>query len=316
MSQFSKPILLLIFNRPDCTRQVIEAISLQKPQKLYIAADGPRKDRTGETEKCEITRRVALQAIDWDCEVKTLFRDENLGCGKAVYQAIDWFFEHNEDGIILEDDCLPGDSFFNYCEELLNKYKDIEEVMHINGSRFQDNKTYGYSSYYFTNYFIPYGWATWRRAWKNFSYNIPSDLGEQFKKNIKKKFPGIIERYDWHRVFMAQARHEVDTWDTQWYFSIYNRGGIGITPVVNLVSNIGFREDATHTVDVVPGIANLPINQLQAITHPKKILVSKAADKYTYEHYYALKLSAFAKFKFRLGKLLPWVKNAFLAFKK
>ena len=138
MNTFSTPILFLIFNRPDVTKCVFEEIRKQKPQYLYLAADGPRANKPGEYEKCILAREVVLEGIDWNCELKTLYRDENLGCGKAVSEAITWFFEHVEEGIILEDDCLPNNSFFTFCSELLDRFRTTDKIMHISGNNFQD----------------------------------------------------------------------------------------------------------------------------------------------------------------------------------
>ena len=134
------PVLFLVFNRPDTTRRVLEAIRQAQPSQLFIAADGPREGKSGEAEKCADVRRIVNEGIDWDCEVKTLFRDKNLGCKVAVSRAIDWFFEHVEEGIILEDDCLPHPTFFRFCEELLNKYRDDERIGQISGDNFQFGK--------------------------------------------------------------------------------------------------------------------------------------------------------------------------------
>ncbi len=161
---FQTPILFLIFNRPDTTKRVFESISRVKPTKLYIAADGARKNKVGEVLLCQETRNI-IELIDWECEIKTLFRTENLGCKIAVSSAIDWFFENEEQGIILEDDCLPHPSFFGYCETLLNYYKDDLRIGHIGGDNFQKGKKRGEGSYYFSQYYFIWGWAIWKLAW-------------------------------------------------------------------------------------------------------------------------------------------------------
>jgi hypothetical protein len=159
------PVLFLIFNRPNTTEQVFEAIAKAKPRCLFVAADGPRTDKEGEAEKCQAVRDI-IKRVDWDCEVKTLFREQNLGCKEAVSSAITWFFEQVEEGIILEDDCLPSDSFFSFCAELLEKYRDDKRIMMISGDNFQDGIQRGDASYYFSSVPWIWGWATWRRAWR------------------------------------------------------------------------------------------------------------------------------------------------------
>ncbi|EKE21540.1 MAG: Protein containing nucleotide-diphospho-sugar transferase protein, partial [uncultured bacterium] len=167
---FIKPILFIIFNRPDTTLSVFEAIRQIKPARLYVAADGPRSERSGEDVVCAETRRIAM-GVDWPCELKTRFLDKNVGCHTAVPAAVSWFFENEEEGIILEDDCSPDLSFFTFCETLLERYRDDEEVMMISGDNFQPSefKTRNDSSYYFSGIANIWGWATWRRAWaKNY----------------------------------------------------------------------------------------------------------------------------------------------------
>jgi hypothetical protein len=166
------PVLFVIFNRLDTTNIVFKAIRKAQPKKLYIAADGPRPGNVSDEEKCTSIRKLVIN-VDWDCELKTLFREENLGCGLGPASAYDWFFEHEEEGIILEDDCLPDPSFFIYCQELLEKYRHDTKIMHITGSNFQkgwqNDEDY---SYYFSSYPHEWGWATWRRAWKLYDFKV------------------------------------------------------------------------------------------------------------------------------------------------
>jgi hypothetical protein len=316
MNQLKTPVLFLVFNRPEPTQKVFDAIRAQQPKRLYIAADGPRQSRPDDIQKCAATKKLVMDAIDWDCEIKILFRDRNLGCGKGVSEAIGWFFENEEEGIILEDDCLPSDSFFFFCEQMLDKYREDEQVMHINGTRFGNAFKPGIASYYFSNYVHVYGWATWRRAWQHYTFDIPIETGEKFKKILRKKFRDIVERDLWSIAFAKMAAHEIDTWDQQWVYSIYNFNGIAITPAVNLVSNIGFGAgvEATHTHDFMVGIAALPVSTLKNIVHPQKIKVSNRFDRYTYKKYYARKDSIFNKLKFKTGKLFPAIKRIYRRF--
>ena len=164
-------ILILLFNRPETTIRVFDKISQIKPQRLYIASDGPRKNIDGEKEKVKKVREIATR-VDWPCEVKTLFRNENLGCKKGVSSAITWFFEQEEQGIILEDDCVPNLDFFTFCESLLDRYAEDERVSVITGNNFQNNKWRGDASYYFSKYNHCWGWASWRRSWKDYQGDI------------------------------------------------------------------------------------------------------------------------------------------------
>ena len=244
---FKTPILFTIFNRPEEASRVFAEIRKQKPKYLYISADGPRNG--GEKGLCQKTRDV-VSNIDWDCEVKTKFEEKNLSCKIAMSGAIDWFFENVEQGIILEDDCLPHPDFFRFCEELLIRYKDDEKIMMISGDNFQDGIKRGDASYYFSKFAHIWGWASWRRAWQHYDINLTDDKG-------------------------------LDTWDYQWQNSIKKAGGLSIIPNVNLVSNIGFGKDATHTKKTNTSKLNIQTISIGEITHPEKIKQDKNADKYT-----------------------------------
>jgi hypothetical protein len=278
---FDVPILFIVFNRPDTTRRVFQKIREIQPERLFIAADGPRIGIEGDEEKCETVRNLVMEGIDWPCEVITLFRDQNLGCGLAVSGAITWFFENVEEGIILEDDTVPDSSFFNYCKTLLEIYRDDPRIMLISGDNFQDGQWRGKASYYFSAYNHIWGWASWKRAWKYYDYTLAGFTEESFKEILKKYFSEKFEHDYWFKNFRRVKEHAMATWDFQWTFSIWEAGGMSILPNVNLVTNIGFGEDATHTTNVDSDLAGMKINSLTEILHPKKIEINKLADKYT-----------------------------------
>ena len=277
MDGFNTPILFLIFNRFDTTKQVFEMIRKIAPLKLYIAADGPRDNREGEEEKIKTIREYVLNSIDWDCEVKTLFREKNLGCRKAVSMAITWFFENEEMGIILEDDCLPTLSFFSYCEELLNKYKDDTRIYHIAGYNPLTYTKIKYS-YYFARIQHCWGWASWRRAWEKYSFDI-NDFIEQ--KKINKIFTRKADRNYWINNFKDNVidhnmeKQKINAWGYQWTYAIMNNNGICINPSRNLITNIGFGVDATHTTNDDPDYSNQQRYEISEIIHPKKIKLNK-----------------------------------------
>jgi hypothetical protein len=242
-------VLFVVFNRPDTTKIVFEAIRKAKPPRLYVAADGPRKHKEGEAEKSKITRDIATQ-VDWECEVKTLFRDDNVGCGLGPSTAFDWFFSHEEEGIVLEDDCLPDPSFFWYCEELLEKYRHDTRVMHITGSNFQNGwqRDNDYS-YYFSSYPHEWGWASWRRAWQLFDYQVKRFPEIQEKGYLDGYFTSKLEqKYRLSKITNTYGNDNANWWDYQWNFALHINSGLAIVPNVNLIENIGFGEDATHTL--------------------------------------------------------------------
>ena len=282
------PILFLTFNRMETTRQVFSQISKMRPTQLYIASDGPRLEKPGEIDKVHEIRKYLLDNIFWRCEVHTLFRNENLGCGKAVSGAITWFFEQVESGIILEDDCLPSDSFFFFCRELLQKYKDNPQIMHITGTNPLDISLNGNDSYYFTKVHQCWGWATWRWAWQKYNFDIDSEILNKFlhSKNFKQFFNHIEERRYWRRVFRNMENHEIDTWDYQWEFAIASNGGLCINPCRNMVSNIGFSPDALHTSTLDSSGNNRLRYDIVAINHPEKIeLNAEFSDRISEEHF-------------------------------
>lgn len=249
--QLDTPILLMIFNRPDISDKSFEVIRSMKPRQLFICADGPRKDRLLDAEKCAKAREIVTR-VDWPCELKTLFQKENLGCGLGSVTGINWMFEHVDRGIIMDDDCLPNPSFFYFCQELLKKYENNPKIMHISGNNFQNGIKRGKGSYYFSEYTHNWGWATWARAWK---YNDFFMVSPELQKHI---------------------------WDKQWLNSVHKQKGLAILPNVNLVSNIGSGIDATHTSEIT-GYSNMPAQtMIFPLIHPKKIRKNRMADFYTY----------------------------------
>jgi hypothetical protein len=248
------PVLFLIFNRPEPTRQVFETIRAYQPSKLYVAADGPRSEKTGEWRLCSDTREV-LKQVDWECEVKTLLRDQNLGCGTAVSEAINWFFDQEEEGIILEDDCLPDPCFFTFCEEMLDRYRDHPEVGSVSGDNFLPRSLHIEQPYGFSKYVQIWGWATWRRFWKNYDFRLAGDWRE-WMEIIDRTNPVQNQSRYWFQIFKTLQAGLIDTWDFQVMFSSWRHGLVHIFPSRNLVTNLGYSGDATHTNFQSP-LANL-----------------------------------------------------------
>jgi len=237
-----KPVLFLIFNRPENSMQVFNVIKEYKPIKFYIAADGPRTDKLGEKEICEKTREI-IKLIDWECEIKTLFRDENLGCKNAISKAIDWFFENETEGIILEDDVVPNRDFFSFCEYSLEKYYDDERVMMITGTNYLSDESNPYT-YFFSRHYTIWGWATWRRSWKLYDVNMSDWNNSEVKNDIKYMHNSNFIWKHFKFTFESLSSTYINTWDIQWVFTCLINNGLCVTPKVNLVSNIGI--DGTH----------------------------------------------------------------------
>lgn len=249
-----------------------------RPQRLYIAADGPRPGREDDVGACQAAREVAL-SVDWPCETYTLFRADNLGCRQGVSTAIDWFFEHEAEGIILEDDVVPAPSFFPFCAELLEKYRDDSRISMIGGTNLQKGVRHGNASYYFSRIHHIWGWATWRRAWGK--YDRDMRLWEQFKQEdgFGKLAAGSAFKASYSQVFDAVASRQIDTWDYQWFFSGLAQNMVSIIPQVNMVSNVGFGVDATHTLGGPSWLSNMQANDIIfPLVHPKIMLPNADAD--------------------------------------
>ena len=277
-------VLFLVFNRLDTTRRVFEAIRAARPPRLYLASDGPRESRTGEAGKVQAVREFLLSRIDWDCEVQTRFREDNQGCRLAVSDAITWFFQHESEGIILEDDCLPDPTFFPFCESLLHHYRDTPQVMHISGNQFVPNYDNG-ASYYFAAIEHCWGWATWADRWRKFSL----DLTRYDETKIAAAFPRKADRKYWIDILHRMQRNEIDSWAFPWTLNILAHRGYCINPSSNLVSNIGFGSDSTHTRSHDSPLANLPTQPIHSITHPRDLSIDQAAVVYICEHVFGIR---------------------------
>lgn len=277
-------ILFLVFNRPEPTSRVFDAIREARPERLYVAADGARTYRAGETELCARVREIATR-VDWPCELKTLFRDENLGCKAAVSGGINWFFENEEEGIILEDDCLPGQDFFPFCTQMLERYRDDERVCMVTGDNFQGGISRGEASYYFSRYTHIWGWATWRRAWQHYDLDMSYWPGFRKSKRWRSLFESSREKWYWTRVFDRSYHGRIDTWDYAWLACNWYAGGLTVTPNCNLVENIGMGEDATHTrqSDSTP---SYPVQSLGTIAHCDKVERCVEADDHVFKTFF------------------------------
>jgi len=310
MVSFDKPILFLVFNRPDHTARVFERIREVKPRYLFVAADGPRKNHPEDLKKCESVRKTILASIDWNCELKTLFRDNNLGCGLGVSGAITWFFEQVEDGIILEDDCLPDITFFDFCKTLLAHYADDKRVMHISGNNFQGKIYPALASYYFSSYPHIWGWATWRRSWRAFDFALVKYDVAEIRTSMKWYGFGKKERNHWCQIFEKQADDSrVDTWDYQWTYAVFSNKGLSIVPQRNLVKNIGFGDEATHTPNENENYSKVQHeNLIGEIIHPTELRIDKKADRYVFNRYYDSPGHSFLKAaRDRMSHLFPFL---------
>ncbi len=270
------PVLYLIFNRPEAVARSFAAIRQARPPRLYIGADGPRADKQGEAEKCRHARELAAN-VDWPCEVFTLFRNSNLGTAKAVSSALTWFFEHEPEGIVLEDDCVPHPDFFPFCSALLEKYRKNERISIISGLNTQFGQAYNEYSYYFSRSCMIWGWAGWARSWRLYD---PAMNG--LEKFIKNQLPQIIRNPATLDFYSAEWRNtaagKIDSWAYRLEYSMLANHKLSIIPNANLVGNIGFGGSSSHTGRTV--LEYLPLQGLGQITHPPKVEICEAADDF------------------------------------
>lgn len=261
-------VLFLVFNRPEKTKKVFEAIRKAKPPKLYIAADGARNGKQGERERCERVRNI-FQGIDWKCEVKTLYRDNNLGCKLAISSAITWFFEGEQEGVILEDDCVPGESFFQFMDEMLERYRYEVEVACINGSSIMGSiQSQAYSYHFTVNPFI-WGWGTWRRVWQLYDIEMKAWPNFLIENKITEIYYDKKQQRKWIYYFQQTYDGVIPTWDFQFVFTVLKNKLLCVQPYKNLISNIGFDEEATLTKDKASERSNQEIVELEfPLKHP------------------------------------------------
>lgn len=282
MSEFklSTPVAFIIFNRPDVTEKVFAEIAKAKPPKLLVIADGARKNRIGEDQKVAETRAI-INKIDWPCEVLTNFSEVNLGCKNRVASGLDWVFEQVEEAIILEDDCLPHPTFFRFCQEMLDKYRHDQRIGMISGDNFQFGKNPIKESYYFSRYTHIWGWASWRRAWKNYDRDVkfwPEVYNSGFLRRVMNSSTEYIH---WENAFQGVYEGKIDTWDYQWTLSVWRQGMLTILPEINLISNIGFGPEATHTFGTSI-FANIPADEIKfPLIHPETFIPNFNADGFT-----------------------------------
>lgn len=277
------PVLLVIFNRPDLTQKVFDVIKKVRPAKLFVKADGPRSDRPSERALCEEARRIAT-GVDWNCEVKTSFSETNAGCRLTVSSGIDWFFENVDAGIILEDDCIPAESFFWFCRELLERYRDDTRIMQICGSNYLFGKKQHRESYYFSKLNEISGWATWRRAWKYFDLAMPD-----FKRFDEE---GLISNYiqhpriaAWLMSYMREAAASPGkTWSPAWVYAMCRNNALTIVPSVNMVFHLYGRPDAMSSSSDCWSIYNtVEVHEMSELVHPRLVVHDREADRIRFD---------------------------------
>jgi hypothetical protein len=279
--QLKTPVVLLIFNRPNATEKVFEKIRQAKPPLLLVVADGPREDKPDDLQKCNAARAI-VDRVDWDCKVLKNYSEINLGCGRRPASGLDWVFEMVEEAIILEDDCVPHPTFFRFCEELLERYRYDRRIMSISGQNVQFGRRRTEYSYYFSRYNHGWGWATWRRAWQYFDFDMKL-WPEVRDKNLLKDI--LIDTHvvkNWTKIFQLTYDKSLNCWDYQFTFSCWMQNGLSILSDVNLVSNIGHGSEASNTTDIKSPFNNIPAEAVSfPLKHPLFVIQNLEADDFT-----------------------------------
>jgi len=279
------PIAFIIFNRPQTTKRIFEAIRQTRPKWLLLVSDGPRTDRSDDQEKCAAVRTI-VEKVDWPCEVKRDYAKLNLGCRARIKSGLDWVFSHVDRAIILEDDCLPHPSFFPYCSELLNRYANDTRVGSISGDNFQPEGFHCDASYYFSRFFHCWGWATWRRTWER--HDDTMRLWPKLRKSawLEGQFPVSLQARYWQERFDSVYNQQLDTWDYPFLFTCWSQNFLTVLPRTNLVTNIGTGPDATHMQEE----SHLTYRKSNAmdlpLLHPECMSPDYRADAYTQAQVY------------------------------
>jgi hypothetical protein len=276
------PVAFLVFNRPDLTERVFKRIAEAKPKTLLLIADGPRNAK--EAALCDQVRKI-VDRIDWDCKVLRNFSDVNLGCKHRVASGLDWVFSQVDEAIILEDDCLPSRSFFYFCQTLLERFRDDKRIFMIGGDNFQFGLSRTEDSYYFSRYAEVWGWATWKRAWQYYDVTMKSWPAFKAAGGMRWAFEHPAEQQYWGHYFQETYEGKIDTWDYIWFYTCLSQSGLSVLPNINLVSNLGFGPNATHTFDISSHFANMPAGEIQHIRHPQHLIRHVDADTYYFENF-------------------------------
>lgn len=300
------PVVFLIFNRPETTERVFARIAEARPPKLLVVADGPRNPE--EAGRCEQARRV-LDKVDWDCEVLTRFSEKNLGCRVNVGGGLEWAFSQVEEAIILEDDCLPDPSFFSFCEALLERYREDQRVMLITGTNPLPDLSGNGASYHFSKYGSIWGWASWRRAWRHFDDRMTGWPEFRDRGLMAGVFEDPEERAFWVGAFEKMFTRPLPSWAFQWFFARISQSGFSVVPNVNLVSNIGFGEQATNTKEK-NALSELGISSIAELTHPPVVVPFREVDAALYRTAFAPKKSAPTGLRARAGQVLSRLTGA------
>lgn len=293
------PVVLLVFNRPEMTRKMLAPVKAARPETILIVADGPRDSHPKDRERCAAVRELLEKEIDWQPKILTNYSPVNLGCRGRVSSGLTWAFEHVEEAIIMEDDCVADPTFFPFCAELLEYYKTDTRLGVISANNFQLPGFGCDASYYFSRFNHCWGWATWARAWRH--YDAAMTQWPRLKQEgwLKGLCPHPLQWLYWEQIFDWVYKGEINSWAYVWTFSCWCQNFLSITPKVNLVSNIGTGVDATHTKGKC-GLHDRPLSAMEfPLVHPKVVTPNYPADQFTQKYAHGLAKARGVKAKLR-----------------
>lgn len=299
------PVALMVFKRPDVTRRVFEQIRAIQPTKLLVIADGHRPDRVGEIDKCTQTRKIIDEGVDWNCEVIKNYSDVNMGCKQRVSSGIKWVFEQVEEAIILEDDCLPHPTFFRFCDELLDKYRHDDRVATICGTNVVGEWKADIQNYHFSYYGGIWGWASWRRAWNDYDVEMKLWGEPEAQARVKDVLCDKKQYLNRKAVFDRMYAGQIDSWDHQWSFARLLHSRLAVVPSRNLISNIGFSDEATHTNNYIKGVSELSLQEMKfPLKEPYGFAVDRGYDLQYYQKIFNRKRTLKMRVTNKLNKIL------------
>ncbi len=285
MWRLTTPVALFAFNRPDTTRRVFDQIRAVEPPKLFVVADGPRDGHPSDENRCRDVREIVSE-VDWPCEVYTTFRDRNLGLPRSVYEGLDWVFGTVSEAIILEDDTLPNEDFFRFCETLLDRYRGDDRVMSINGTNRLHRWKADSQSHHFVTWQDVWGWASWSDAWAEYDPDIPEWSDPEVRARIRDHVADD-ERFAYHSdLFDSLSEGGVTGWSRAWRFAMFRNGGLSAVPSRNLVSNVGFDDRGHYATDPESPLANLPRHELSfPLDRRRSVVPDRAFERTLFDRY-------------------------------
>ncbi|MGB7345245.1 MAG: glycosyltransferase family 2 protein [Pirellulaceae bacterium] len=275
-------------------------IRAAQPKQLFLVSDAARDERGGESELVAQTRAETESQIDWDCQVQKIYADRNMGCGPRISSAITQAFQSVAQLIVLEDDCVADPTFFDFCGQTLERFENDNRIMSISGDNFQNGISRTDDSYYFSKYTHCWGWATWKRAWQHFSLDMPSWPEFRDSGGLHAYCDNTHEIEYWTRIFNDCHTGNVSSWAYPWQLSCWMNHGLTVLPDVNLVTNIGFGDDATHTKQQTQN-SHLASHSIDQIRHPQRVFRNHAADLYTDRVLYSQQVSTFKRLRRKIG---------------